>query len=152
MGAEASLRWQFLSYGALTLQQLYALLQLRAEVFVVEQSCVFQDIDGADDQAMHLLGMQGDQLVAYARCFNCGIKFKEASIGRVITRSNLRGTGAGHALMHQAIESMKLLWGTQPIRIGAQARLEMFYEQHGFISAGAPYIEDGIPHIEMLRT
>jgi ElaA protein len=151
----ASLQWQFLSYGALSLQQLYAMLQLRTEVFVVEQNCVFQDMDGYDDQAMHLLGMQGDKqdekLVAYARCFNAGIKFKEASIGRVITHASLRGTGAGHALMQQAIVSMKRIWGEQPIRIGAQARLEKFYQQHGFATASAPYIEDGIPHIEMLR-
>jgi ElaA protein len=146
-----SLQWQFLSYGALSLQQLYALLQLRTEVFVVEQNCVFQDMDGADDKAMHLLGMQGDKLVAYARCFNAGIKFKEASIGRVITHADLRGTGAGHALMQQALGSMKMVWGVQPIRIGAQARLEKFYQQHGFAAASATYIEDGIPHIEMLR-
>ncbi|NJM44689.1 MAG: GNAT family N-acetyltransferase, partial [Brachymonas sp.] len=76
------MQWHFSSYGALTLQQLYALLQLRSEVFVVEQNCVFQDMDGADEQAMHLLGTQGEQLLAYARCFNAGIKFKEASIGR----------------------------------------------------------------------
>jgi ElaA protein len=147
----ASLQWQFSSYGALSLQQLYALLQLRTEVFVVEQNCVFQDMDGADDKAMHLLGLQDNKLVAYARCFNAGIKFKEASIGRVITHASLRGTGAGHALMQQALGSMKMVWGVQPIRIGAQARLEKFYEQHGFKAASAPYIEDGIAHIEMLR-
>jgi ElaA protein len=147
----ASLQWQFSSYGALSLQQLYALLQLRTEVFVVEQNCVFQDMDGYDEKAMHLLGLQDDKLVAYARCFNVGIKFKEASIGRVITHARVRGTGAGHALMQQALGSMKMVWGVQPIRIGAQARLEKFYEQHGFKAASAPYIEDGIPHIEMLR-
>jgi ElaA protein len=151
MNAEASLQWQFAAYDALTLQQLYALLQLRTEVFVVEQNCVFQDMDGADHQAMHLLGMQDDKLVAYARCFKPGIKFKEASIGRVITYASLRGTGAGHLLMQQAIASMKMAWGAQPIRIGAQAHLEKFYEQHGFEIASAPYMEDGIPHIEMLR-
>jgi ElaA protein len=147
----AALGWQFKSYEALTLTELYAMLQLRTEVFVVEQNCVFQDMDGADDQAMHLLGLQDDKLLAYARCFNAGIKFKEASIGRVITHASLRGTGAGHALMRQALGSMQMVWGVQPIRIGAQARLEKFYEQHGFKAASAPYIEDGIAHIEMLR-
>jgi ElaA protein len=146
----ASLQWQFVRFDALSVQQLYALLQLRTEVFVVEQNCVFQDMDGADDKAMHLLGMRQDKLVAYARCFDAGIKFKEASIGRVITHASLRGTGAGHALMRQALEAMNTQWGVQPIRIGAQARLEKFYEQHGFNAASAPYIEDGIPHIEML--
>jgi ElaA protein len=147
----AALGWQFKSYEALTLTELYAMLQLRTEVFVVEQNCVFQDMDGADDQAMHLLGLQDDKLLAYARCFDAGIKFKEASIGRVITQASLRGTGAGHALMQQALGSMKMVWGVQPIRIGAQARLEKFYQQHGFAAASAPYIEDGIAHIEMLR-
>jgi ElaA protein len=147
----APLQWQFACLQDLSVQQLYAVLQLRTEVFVVEQNCVFQDMDGADDKAMHLLGMGGDKLVAYARCFDAGIKFKEASIGRVITHASLRGTGAGHALMQQATDSMQSLWGMQPIRIGAQARLEKFYQQHGFAVASAPYIEDGIPHIEMLR-
>jgi ElaA protein len=151
MSAAAVLNWQFKSFEALTQQQLYALLQLRTEVFVVEQNCVFQDMDGADDKAMHLLGTQDDKLAAYARCFNAGVKFKEASIGRVITQAHLRGTGAGHALMQQALGSMKMVWGVQPIRIGAQARLEKFYQQHGFATASEPYIEDSIPHIEMLR-
>lgn len=146
-----SLSWQFKSFGALETRELYALLRLRTEVFVVEQNCVFQDMDSSDEQAMHLLGLQDDALLAYARCFNAGIKFKEASIGRVITHARARGTGVGHALMQQAIGSMKMVWGAQPIRIGAQARLEKFYEQHGFAKASEPYIEDGIPHIEMLR-
>ena len=143
--------WKFVAFDALTLSELYALLQLRSEVFVVEQACVFQDMDGADTAAMHLLGTSGGRLVAYARCFAAGVKFKEASIGRLITRSTLRGSGAGHALVRQAIESVTQQWGPQAIRIGAQARLEKFYRQHGFETSGAPYIEDGIPHIEMLR-
>jgi ElaA protein len=146
-----ALNWQFKSFEALTLTELYAMLQLRTEVFVVEQNCVFQDMDGADDKAMHLLGTQDDKLAAYARCFNAGTKYKEVSIGRVITNSSLRGTGAGYGLMRQAIALTHQQWGKQPIRIGAQARLEKFYQQHGFAVASAPYIEDGIPHIEMLR-
>jgi ElaA protein len=147
----ATLNWQFKSFEALTTAELYATLQLRTEVFVVEQNCVFQDMDGYDDQAMHLFGLRGDKLVVYARIFNAGIKFKEASIGRVITHASLRGKGAGHALMQQAITFTTQQWGEQPIRISAQARLEKFYEQHGFKTASAPYIEDGILHIEMLR-
>ena len=143
--------WRFVSLDALTPRELYAVLQLRAEVFVVEQACVFQDMDGADAEAMHLLGTVAGQLVAYARCFTAGVKFPEASIGRVITRHSLRGSGAGHALMDQAITCLSQQWGTQPIRIGAQARLEKFYRQHGFSQTGAPYIEDGIPHLDMLR-
>jgi ElaA protein len=143
--------WKFSPFDALTLTELYDLLQLRSEVFVVEQACVFQDMDGADAQAMHLLGTSGGRLVAYARCFAAGLKFNEASIGRIITRSTLRGSGAGHLLVRQAIDSVTKQWGPQAIRIGAQARLEKFYRQHGFETTGEAYIEDGIPHIEMLR-
>ena len=143
--------WRFAAFDALTLTELYAVLQLRSEVFVVEQACVFQDMDGADPAAMHLLGTAGGRLVAYARCFAAGLKFKEASIGRLITRSELRGSGAGHVLVRRALASVTQQWGPQAIRIGAQARLENFYRQHGFETTGAPYIEDGIPHIEMLR-
>ena len=143
--------WKFATFDALSLTELYDSLQLRSEVFVVEQACVFQDMDGADAAALHLLGTSGSQLVAYARCFAAGMKFKEASIGRIITRSALRGSGAGHVLVRRAIDSITQQWGPQAIRIGAQARLEHFYRQHGFEKTGEPYIEDGIPHIEMLR-
>ncbi len=143
--------WKFSAFDALTLTELYELLQLRSEVFVVEQACVFQDMDGADSEAMHLLGTAGGQPVAYARCFAAGVKFNEASIGRLVTRSTLRGTGAGHLLLRRAVASVAQQWGPQAIRIGAQARLENFYRQHGFVPTGEPYIEDGIAHIEMLR-
>ncbi len=147
----SGLVWRAVPFDALSASELYAVLQLRTEVFVVEQACVFQDMDGSDTQALHVLGTSGDQLVAYARCFPAGIKFSEASIGRVITRLTTRGTSMGHELMRQAIACVTQQWGAQPIRIGAQARLEKFYLQHGFVTSGAPYIEDGIPHIEMLR-
>ena len=150
-GTTDTIAWRFVAFDALTTRELYAALQLRSEVFVLEQACIFQDIDGADVQAMHLLGTQGGQLVAYARCFAAGAKFSEASIGRVITRDSLRGSGAGHVLMQQAIACLSQQWGPQPIRIGAQAHLEHFYMQHGFVKTGEPYVEDGIAHIEMLR-
>ena len=142
--------WKFVAFDGLTLRELYDLLQLRTEVFTVEQNCVFQDIDGADDQAMHLLGTQNKQLVAYARCFPAGVKFAEASIGRVVTRSLARGSGLGHLLIQQAVSSVCGLWGPQPIRIGAQARLKAYYSGHGFVDVGVPYIEDGIDHLEMV--
>lgn len=145
------IEWRYLSFDALGSAALYAVLQLRSEVFVVEQACIFQDMDGADDTAMHLLGTLDGQLVAYARCLPAGSKFPEASIGRVITRDSVRGTGAGHALMERALDCLTQQWGAQAIRIGAQARLELFYRQHGFVSSGDLYIEDGIPHVEMLR-
>lgn len=143
--------WRCLAFDALSTAELYQVLQLRTEVFVVEQACIFQDMDDADPQAIHLLGMSGGRLVAYARCFAAGLKFSEASIGRVIVRESMRGSGAGHLLMDQAIACVFALWQEQPIRIGAQARLQKFYTQHGFQAAGAPYLEDGIPHVEMLR-
>ena len=151
MTATDSISWKLCTFDALSLQELYDLLQLRTEVFVMEQACAFQDMDGSDAQALHLLGLQGQQLVAYARCFPAGVKFVEASIGRVITRSNVRGTGLGHVLIDKAIESVDTVLGAQAIRIGAQARLKNFYSRHGFVDVGVPYIEDGIDHLEMLR-
>ena len=148
----SSIDWRYVAFDDLTAAELYAALQLRSEVFVVEQACVFQEMDGADALAMHLLGTLQGTLVAYARCFAAGIKFAEASIGRVVTRHCVRGSGAGHALMDKAVSCLSRQWGAQAIRIGAQARLEDFYRQHGFEKAGLPYLEDGIPHIEMIRS
>lgn len=151
MSVATEVTWRLLSFDALGVRELHEVLRLRSEVFVVEQACVFQDIDGADAQAMHLLGVQGGQLLAYARCFPAGIKFAEASIGRVVTRGLARGGGLGHKLMAQAVSSLVSLWGPQPIRIGAQARLKKFYASHGFVDAGIYYVEDGIDHLEMVR-
>lgn len=147
----SDITWTFEPFDGFSLRTLYEMLQLRSEVFVVEQACVFQDMDGADEQAMHLLGRSGGQLVAYARCFPAGVKYAEASIGRVITRSTARASGRGHVLMQRAIDAMDSHWGSHPIRIGAQARLEKFYNRHGFVKAGPIYDEDGIDHIEMVR-
>lgn len=150
--SKLALQWRFLPFGALGTAELYEVLRLRSEVFVVEQSCAFQDMDGADQQAMHLLGTDtAGRVQAYARCIPAGLKFNEASIGRVITSAALRGQGAGHELMRLAIERLHQAWGLQAIRIGAQSRLEAFYRQHGFVPDGQPYDEDGIAHIEMLR-
>ncbi|WP_341911433.1 GNAT family N-acetyltransferase [Polaromonas sp. YR568] len=146
----SGITWRAVPFAALTTAELYVVLQLRTEVFVMEQAGIYQDMDGADHAAVHVLGVSDGQLVAYARCFPAGVKFAEASIGRVITRESVRGTGLGHELMRQAIACVVAQWGAQPLRIGAQARLEKFYVQHGFATAGEPYIEDGIPHVEML--
>ena len=146
-----ALQWLWLPFERLSSAQLYALLRLRSEVFVVEQACVFQDIDALDQQAMHLLGLQGPDLLAYARCFPAGVTFAEASIGRVVVSRLARGTGLGHGLMANAVHALHRQWGGQPIRIGAQAHLEAFYASHGFADVGKPYVEDGIPHLEMLK-
>ena len=143
--------WRLMAFDDLRVNVLYEMLRLRSEVFVVEQQCVFQDIDGADRQAMHLMGVQHGELQAYARCFGPGVKFAEASIGRVLTRQSARGTGLGHALIEQAISAVSQVWGPQAIRIGAQMQLAGFYAKHGFADVGKTYMEDGIPHLEMLR-
>lgn len=145
-----ALDWRFVAFDALDVHTLYALLRLRSEVFVVEQACVFQDMDASDQLAMHLLGSAEGELLAYARCFPRGVKYAEASIGRVITHARLRGSGAGHALMREAVARIGAQWGVQPIRIGAQQRLERFYQSHGFVTVSPPYDEDGIAHVEML--
>lgn len=147
-----NLTWRCLPFDALHARNLYALLQLRTEVFVMEQNCVFQDMDGADARCFHLLGERTDgTLAAYARLVPAGLKFTEASIGRVVTLPAARGGGLGHVLMREAVQALHGLWGVQPIRIGAQAHLERFYNAHGFVSDDKPYIEDGIPHLEMIR-
>ena len=143
--------WRLLSFDDLRVSELYEALRLRSEVFVVEQHCIYQDMDGFDKQAMHLLGVQGGELKAYARCFEPGVKFAEASFGRVLVQPAARSTGLGHALLEQAILATAQVWGPQAIRIGAQAHLVGFYARHGFKDMGKPYMEDGIPHLEMLR-
>lgn len=145
------IRWRCAPFDALTPHALYQLLRLRTEVFVMEQQCLFQDMDGADPACEHLLGEHDGRLLAYARLVPAGLKFAEVSIGRVVSDPAARGTGLGHALMREAVRQAHRRWGVQPIRIGAQARLQAFYEQHGFVRDGAIYLEDGIDHIEMLR-
>jgi ElaA protein len=157
MPLSQALRWRCLAFAELTPVELYRVLQLRVEVFVVEQACAFQDLDGRDPQALHLLGETDDgqgtvALLAYARLLPAGTAFAEASIGRVVTAPATRGSGLGHALMREAIAELQRRWGgVQPIRIGAQAHLQAYYRQHDFEPQGDGYIEDGIPHLEMLR-
>lgn len=155
MRPEGPTHWRCLPFDALHARTLYRLLQLRSQVFVVEQNCVFQDMDGADAQCMHVLAeshrSEGVELMAYARLAPAGLKYAEASIGRVVTNPVTRGSGIGHVLVRHAVHMLQGLWGPQPIRIGAQAHLQGFYGQHGFQPAGQIYIEDGIDHIEMVR-
>lgn len=143
--------WRCLPFDAMQARTLYALLRLRSEVFVVEQHCVFLDMDDADADCLHLLGERGGQLVASVRLVPPGLKYPEASIGRVVTAPHARGGGLGHKLMAEAVRVLCTLWGQQPIRIGAQAHLQPFYRRHGFETDGPVYVEDGIDHVEMLR-
>ena len=139
-------------FEALTLAELYALLQLRSEVFVVEQACAFQDMDGLDQAALHLLGhTAAGELAAYARLLPAGRSYAQVSIGRVVTSPRHRGVGLGRELLRQALAECAARFGTQPIQIGAQQYLRAFYESFGFVAVDAGYLEDGIPHVHMVR-
>lgn len=139
------------TFDQLNRDELYLILLLRSEVFVVEQDCVYQDIDGKDPKALHLMGFHDGQLLAYARLFNRNDYFAEASIGRVVVKLSERHHGYGHQLMQAAIQAIEKHFNTGTIQISAQRYLEKFYTAHGFITFGEPYLEDGIPHIAMLR-
>lgn len=140
------------SFKELTLKELYDLLQLRSEVFVVEQDCVYQDVDGKDKKALHVLGYKNDNLVAYTRIFKAGDYFEEASIGRVVVRENVRKFKYGYAIMNASIEAIKDNFVETVIRISAQTYLKRFYNQLGFFEVGEDYLEDGIPHINMIKS
>ena len=147
-----TLHWTTKPFAALTTADLYTLLQLRSEVFVVEQACAFQDLDGHDQAAYHLLGYtEAGELAAYARLFAAGRSYAQVSIGRVVTAPRHRRAGLGRQLLNQAIAQCDELFGAQPIKIGAQLYLKAFYESFGFVQQGEGYLEDGIPHIYMLR-
>ncbi|MCU0395102.1 MAG: GNAT family N-acetyltransferase [Chitinophagaceae bacterium] len=146
------LNWVFKPFDALSLQELYALLRLRSEVFVVEQNCVFLDMDDKDQHCHHLLGYKGDLLAAYTRIVPRGVSYDEyASIGRVVTSPQVRGEGRGRELMEESIRRLHELYGVVPIKIGAQLYLKAFYNSLGFEQCGEVYDEDGIDHIPMLR-
>ena len=132
--------------------ELYELLQLRSEVFVVEQDCVYQDIDGKDQNALHVLGYKADKLIAYARIFKPGDYFNEASIGRVIVKENERQYKYGYDIMRASIEAIKAYYNEDLIRISAQTYLKTFYSKMGFKAVGEMYLEDGIPHINMIKS
>ncbi|WP_422016585.1 GNAT family N-acetyltransferase [Roseateles sp.] len=148
----ASLSWTCVPFADLQVQQLHDALALRSEVFVVEQQCLFLDIDGIDPKGLHLLGHDdASRLVAYARLLPPGVKAPEVVIGRVVTSPAARGTGAGQALMREAGLQCERLWPGLPVTLHAQARLERFYQGHGYVTVSQPYDEDGIPHIEMRK-
>jgi ElaA protein len=139
--------WHVRTFAELTVSELYAIIALRQRVFVVEQNCVYQDADGVDQVSRHLWAQQGDAIAAYLRIVPAGAKFAELSIGRVITAPEFRGSGLGRDLMKRGIAAA----GAVAIRLGAQAHLEKFYGELGFVRASDVYDEDGIPHVEMIR-
>jgi ElaA protein len=143
--------WTLKKFEDLTPYELYSILRLRTEVFVVEQNCVFQDMDNKDQPAYHLMGWENDRLVAYTRLIPPQVAYKEPSIGRVVTSAAARGGGIGRILMEKSIEEVVRLFGKTPIKLGAQLYLKKFYESLGFIQSGDIYDEDGIDHIQMIR-
>jgi len=144
------IKWICKPFTRLSADELYAILQLRNAVFVVEQNCVFQDADNKDQHSFHLMGWQDAALVAYTRLVPPGIAYDEASIGRVVTAITARGSGTGRMLMQRSIDECRKLFGEGVIRIGAQLYLKEFYASLGFIPTGGIYPEDGIDHIQML--
>lgn len=144
------LQWKLEPFSKLSPNELYAILRLRNEVFVVEQNCVYLDTDNKDQHCYHLSGWDGDQLVAYARLLPPQLAWEEMSIGRVISSPAYRRTGAGKQLIAHAIEAAHSLYGKGPIRIGAQLYLKDFYAAFGFTPCSEEYLEDDIPHIEMM--
>lgn len=145
------IQWLLKKFEALSPYELYAILQLRNEVFVVEQNCVFQDADDKDQNSYHLMGFNNNKLIAYTRLVPPGGSYEEVSIGRVVTSPSVRRTGAGKELMKQSIDSVCKIFGVQPIKIGAQLYLKKFYKSFGFEKISDVYLEDGIEHIYMIR-
>lgn len=141
------------SFEAFTIDELYDVLQLRSEVFVVEQNCVYQDVDGKDRKSLHVIGRdEHEKIVAYTRLFNVGDYFeKEASIGRVVVSGNARTFGYGHVIIKASIAAISKHYKTKAIKISAQTYLRKFYVSHGFSQIGKEYLEDEIPHIAMTR-
>ena len=144
------MKWICKTFDELSPYELYAIMQLRMAVFVVEQNCAYQDADNKDAHCHHLMGWLEDKLVAYTRLVPPKISYAESSIGRVVSSPSVRRTGIGKILMTKSIEAMKALYPGIPIRIGAQLYLKDFYESFLFRQTSETYIEDGIPHIEML--
>jgi len=146
-----SLNIEVKKFSELKLTELYDILQLRSEVFVVEQDCVYQDIDGKDNEALHVIGSKNDKIVAYTRCFKPGFYFDEASIGRVVVKDSERKYGYGHDIMNASDKAIKEHFNTTNIKLSAQQYLIKFYESHGYQTTGEGYLEDGIPHIGMIK-
>ena len=152
MSTNSNLRWVTKTFAELTVNELYDILRLRSEVFVVEQKCIFLDIDNNDQKAYHTIGYLGEEIIATTRLFDKNIMYDGyQSIGRVVTAPKHRGLSIGKALMQYSIQECERLFGKGPIKIGAQLYLKKFYNEQGFEQSGEVYIEDEIDHIPMIR-
>ena len=147
-----NINWIIKKFDALSLHELYAILQLRNEVFAIEQNCVYPDLDNKDQPAEHIMGWKNKKLIAYARIIPPGIAYPEPSIGRIVTATSVRGEGIGKLLMDRSIEYIYNIYGKTPVKISAQVYLKNFYLKLGFLPAGEIYPEDGIEHIEMVKS
>jgi ElaA protein len=146
-----TIQFKIKRFNELSATELYNVLQLRSEVFIVEQNCVYQDIDGKDEKALHVLGYYDGTIAAYCRLFAPGDYFEQSSIGRVVIGTAFRDRKWGHILMRTAIHGVEDHFKQHGIVISAQLYLKRFYESHGFAQTGEEYLEDGIPHIRMVR-
>ena len=146
-----NIQWQWARLEALSARQTYALFAARQAVFIVEQACAYQDMDGRDVDAEHLVAWSGDTLAGCLRLLAPGQRYAESSLGRILTAPAYRGIGLGRELVMRGLERARQLYPAHDVRIAAQARLEKFYAGFGFVPSGAPYLEDGIPHIDMLK-
>lgn len=152
LSSPSELTWRWCAFDALSVHELQNIFMARQEVFVIEQQCIYLDADGCDEQSHHLAAWAAGHRMpfAYARVVAPGVKYAEPSIGRVITTAPARGTGLGRELVRRAIAHARTVYPDRGIRISAQSRLERFYAGFGFEIVGEPYLEDGIPHTEML--
>jgi ElaA protein len=146
----SDIEWHFLSFDELSTEQLFELLKARQQVFIIEQECIYPDIDDWDREAWHLMAYKGSELLASLRLLPPGLRYQEASIGRVLTTTAARGMGLGHQLLQQVLPQVRRLFPEAGLRISAQQHLENYYAGYGFETVSAPYDEDGIAHIEML--
>ncbi len=154
------MNWEVKAFNQLNTTELYQIMALRQEVFVVEQNCPYLDADGKDFKSYHVMGFYNDELAAYARVIQPGISYTEAAVGRVIVKMDFRNKKLGYELMQKCHEFIEYRWGNKnpknnqqliSIRISAQSHLENFYRNCGYAPTGKAYLEDGIPHIEMVR-
>lgn len=150
--SEKIYQWTCKKFQELSVDELYSILRLRSDIFVVEQNCVFLDLDNKDQKCFHMMGWDGNNLVASTRLVPKGVSYPDYhSIGRVVNSRDYRRLGLGKELMAVSIEKCIELFGDSPIKIGAQLYLKKFYESLGFVQTGEIYDEDGIDHIEMIR-
>lgn len=144
--------WKIKTFPELSTKELYQILKIRQEVFIVEQTCYYLDADGYDDKALHIWAEREGEVLAYCRLFNPGIKYPEASIGRVLTNQKFRKMKLGKILLKIALTAIETRFRTKSVRISAQDYLLKFYSEFGFLDTGLKYLEDDIPHTEMVRT